>query len=339
MRDIPVNTIHQQDFFPGKNQFASSLGNHGVDVVATTTLILYFEEVCANLASPFFEPGEISVGTHVNIDHLAPAHGKLPVTVTCKLVRQSGRWLEFSLAAHQDKLLVMEGEHHRAVMQRKQFSLPKTRGRTDTSEIEFWFDFHSPWCYFASYQIGDIAREFDANIKWRPVHLANLMDAVDGRRPLQSNPRFLAWYAQDQQDTATMLGVAFERHRDYPKRPSRALRSAIFADDHGLIEAFVKAVMQGYWSDQKDISDLGWLATVAESVGLDGEAVRKAAVDGSYKSRLNENLAQAVDKNLFGLPSIVIDGKIFFGNDRLNLVRHYLSGEIPMLETRKRPSC
>ncbi|NKB76540.1 MAG: 2-hydroxychromene-2-carboxylate isomerase [Gammaproteobacteria bacterium] len=332
MKTIHKGFSHTQVFHPKPDQLASALGNHGVDVVSTIHVILYFEEAAHNLALPFFELDEVSVGTHVNVDHLAPAFGNKPVTVSATLTLQQGRRLEFELKAYQDDTLVMRGQHHRVVVERSAFSLPEegledpiNLGSTTCGSIDFWFDFHSPWCYFAANRIGKIAHQHQLTVNWMPVHLANLSDAVDGRRPLEANKRFVDWYQQDQYDTAELMGLPFCPHKEYPLRPSRALRAAIFADEQGLAEPFVQSVMRGYWSEQKDISNLSWLAEQANKVGLNSDQLVEATRDRKYKHLLAQNLKKAVESNLFGLPSTVVGKKIFWGNDRLDLLNHYLS--------------
>jgi 2-hydroxychromene-2-carboxylate isomerase len=250
--------------------------------------------------------------------------------VVSELTLQQGRRLEFRCAAWQGDVLVMQGAHHRAVLDRRRFS----QAEADTGAvktIEFWFDYHSPWCYFASHRVSDIAREFNAELIWKPVHLANLNAAVDGRRPLEANANFLAWYYQDMLDTAAMQGLPFEKHHAYPCRPSRALRASICAAEQGLAAGFVTTVMRGYWSGQRDISDADWLCRVATDAGIDADRLRDAMTSLEYKEKLQKNLEEAMAARLFGLPVARVDGKIFWGNDRLDLLRHYLSGKPPQL--------
>ncbi|MBX2885544.1 MAG: DsbA family protein [Granulosicoccus sp.] len=323
MKSIPADTKHEEVIHPKPEHLASALGNHGVDVVSTPSMILFFEAASNNLAAGYYENNEVSVGTHVKVDHLAPAQGDLPIFVEAVLTLQKGRRLEFALTAYQGETLIMQGVHHRAVMPRAEFS-QKANATGTQKTLEFWFDFHSPWCYFASHQIGEIAREANVNLIWKPVHLANLNAAVDGRRPLESNPNFVAWYQQDIADTAEQMQLPIAQHPNYPLGPSRALRAAIFAEEQGLAEPYVSAIMRGYWSQEKNITDLAWLSEVAVGVGMDGSAIALATKDPIYKQKLNENLQRAIDIRLFGLPVVYVDEKIFWGNDRLPLLRAWL---------------
>ena len=326
MKSVSLGTQHQQTFITDASHTAASVGNHGVDVVATTTLILFFEEVSNNLVRPYYEDSEITVGTHVNVDHLAAARIGLPMQVTAQLTLHKGRRLEFELKAFQNDTLIMSGVHHRALMPRSRFSndTPASNTTTPKKKLEFWFDFHSPWCYFASHRIGQVAAEFNLDLIWKPVHLANLSEVVGGRKPLEANDNFVIWYQQDIRDSAELYGLNYEPHKAYPKRPSRELRAAIFEQEQGLAEPFVTQIMKGYWSGQKDISDMHWVSSVGKQFGLDSAAIEDAMVSDSYKEKLNQNLEHAVQRKLFGLPTAVINKKLYWGNDRIDLLVQHL---------------
>lgn len=313
------------EIVPRADDTASALGNPGIDVVSTTTLILYIETASDRLVAPYYESGEATVGTRVEVDHLAPAKVECPVHVTATLEQIRGRRLIFASEIHQGETSIMRGFHHRNVVQMGDFSEGSTRPRREPPSIDFWFDFHSPWCYLASARIGAIAREHEATLRWRPVHLANLLDRIDGRRPLEENSAFASWYQQDIVDQAAELRLPYRPHPDYPLRPSRALRAALLAGEQGRAEAFVRDVMGAYWVDGKDISDLEVLGELGAAAGLDPQGVRAAATDDAYKQTLQTNLTEAVADGIFGVPTAVLDGKRFFGNDHLELLGKYLA--------------
>ena len=101
------------------------------------------------------------------------------------------------------------------------------------SELEFWYDFHSPWAYLAATQIEALAARHGLAVAWRPLHLPRLIEAIDGRRPMEENGAFLAWYKQDLQDWAELYGLSLRYHPDYPLRPARALRASLRAAELG----------------------------------------------------------------------------------------------------------
>ena len=186
--------------------------------------------------------------------------------------------------------------------------------------VTFYFDVHSPWSYLASVLIGPLARRHDARIEWRPLHLANLMDRIDGLRPLEQTPARVAWYEQDIADRMAQHGVPYDPHPDYPLRPSRALRSCVHAAERGCADAFVRAVMRGYWFEKRDISSLAVLQAMADEAGLGPRPIAEIVSDGSCNAAVARNTDDAIARGVFGVPSFLFDGKLFFGSDRMDLL-------------------
>ena len=190
--------------------------------------------------------------------------------------------------------------------------------------VTFWFDVHSPWCYLASHFIGDVGRRHDVAVNWRPLHLANLITTIGGMQPLEQSEARVAWYRQDLADHADLHGLPLRQHPDYPLRPSRAQRAAIYAAEQGLAEPFVTTVMSGYWADGADISDLGVLQDFADETGLGPRPVAHIVEDPTYKAALETNTSEAVVSGVFGVPSFEVGGKLFFGIDRVFLLERHL---------------
>jgi 2-hydroxychromene-2-carboxylate isomerase len=191
--------------------------------------------------------------------------------------------------------------------------------------LTFWFDVHSPWCYFAAHRVGDLARKHGAELAWRPLHLPRLQVTIGGRLPLEANAAFVAWYKQDMADWAALMGLPFAPHAGYPLRNSRALRACLHAADCGRAEDFVKLILQKYWTEQGDISDLDALASWGAATGLDPQGMRDAAVSETFKHRIDANTAEAVTRGIFGVPTIDTGAKLYWGNDRLEMLDIHLS--------------
>jgi 2-hydroxychromene-2-carboxylate isomerase len=193
------------------------------------------------------------------------------------------------------------------------------------SALDFWYDFHSPFAYLAASRIEDIVRRHSVGLNWRPLHLPKLIEAIGGRQPLKENAAFLAWYRQDLQDQAALCGVTIRYHPDFPLKPARALRAALRAGELGAIAPFSLAVYRAYWTDNRDISDLAVLGELAAGCGLDGRDIERAAVGDRYRDRLAKNTEAAVAAGVFGVPTVIWRGKLFFGNDRLDWLERSLS--------------
>ena len=121
MQALHPGTTGIEDILPGPHHTASAVGNDGIDVVATTALILFLEEVSHGAVAHGLEDGEATVGVRVEVDHLAPARVGSVISVRCELTEIRGRRLIFSCEVRQSGVLVMKGHHHRAVVDRNRF--------------------------------------------------------------------------------------------------------------------------------------------------------------------------------------------------------------------------
>lgn len=190
--------------------------------------------------------------------------------------------------------------------------------------LAFWFDVHSPWCYFAAHRVGDVAREHKLALSWRPIHLPRLLDAIGGRKPLEANQAFVRWFKQDMADWAKMLGLPFAQHPQYPLRNSRALRACQYAAERGKGETFAKRILRAYWAEAGDIADLALIGAWGAACGLDAAAIQEAAQSESYKSRIEINTQKAIARGVFGVPTVDTGERLYFGNDRLDMLDRHL---------------
>ena len=354
MRTVPRGITATNRFDPIGTDTAAAVGNAGVEAVATVALILWIEATCGELMAPYLDEGEAGVGVRVAVDHTGPAFAGRPVEVHARVSGVDRRQVTFSVRLAQDGRDVMSGEHVRAAVDLARFLGPRTenaippakpvaeseptpapdsatdsapKSATDSAPkpatmppVTFYFDVHSPWSYLASVLIGPLARRHDARIEWRPIHLANLMDRIDGLRPLEQTPARVAWYEQDIADRMAQHGLPYDPHPDYPLRPSRALRSCVHATERGCADAFVRAVMRGYWFEKRDISNLAVLQAMADEAGLAPRPIADIVSDGRCKAAVARNTDDAIARGVFGVPSFLFDGKLFFGSDRMDLL-------------------
>ena len=313
---------------------AAAAGNTGVAVVSSQALIVWCEQAAHRAIADYHDPGEATLGVSFELAHVAPARLGREVVAEAEVAAVEGRRISFEVRAAQDGVTLLHGRHERVVVDFARFldqaGLPPPLQTPRHQRLEFWFDFHSPWCYLASHRIGALARRHGLALSWRPVHLPRLLQALDGGPPAEQKPAFLRWYQQDLADWAALLGLPLRRHPDYPLRPAQALRAAflVAADPQtrDRIEAFVQRVMRAYWAEGANIEDYAVLAELATDTGLDGARAIAGAQDRATKDALAANGEAAIAAGVFGVPTVALGGKLYFGNDRLELLELHLNG-------------
>ena len=88
-------------------------------------------------------------------------------------------------------------------------------------------------------------------------------------------------------------------------------------------------LLDAAWSEGKDITSDSIIDEVADSLGLNGQELLGKARTIEIKERLRRQTERAIQAGVFGVPSFVMNGEIFWGNDRLHLLKEYLLGRLP----------
>ena len=197
-------------------------------------------------------------------------------------------------------------------------------------ELEFFYDCSSPWTYFAFTRIIPIAAELGVPIRWRPILVGGVFNAVNRELYAQredaftnpGNKRKMDYYLKDMQDWARLCGVKAIMPPGHPISAVKAMRGCFYAEEQGLLVPYSREVFATYWGGEKpDISDDEVLADVCRRVGLDLEGFFNAINDRQYKDLLRANTDEVIERGAFGSPTMFINGDdMYFGNDRLELV-------------------
>ena len=116
MRAIPLGLLGRYEITPGASHTAAAAGNTGVEVVGTPFLVAYFENAAHRAIAPYCEPGEVTVGTRIEVDHLAAELPGRPVVATAEVTSVEGRRIGFAVEVCQGKRVLMKGRHNRAIV-------------------------------------------------------------------------------------------------------------------------------------------------------------------------------------------------------------------------------
>lgn len=197
-----------------------------------------------------------------------------------------------------------------------------------TDTIEFYFDFSSPYGYFASHRIDDLAGKFGREAIWKPVMLGAIMKET-GNRPLGHQPVKGDYARHDWERLGRQMQVPWVLPDPFPIPTLAAARAFYWLDDRDRDQArlFAKAAFATYFGEGRDITAAETVADVAAPLYVDRDELLAAVQQPEIKERVKRETADALAKGVFGSPYFIVDGEGFWGCDRLWMIRKWLGGE------------
>jgi len=186
------------------------------------------------------------------------------------------------------------------------------------SDIDFYFDFSSPYGYFASTRIDALAAGYGRKVKWHPV-LLGVVFKKSGAAPLTMVPLKGEYSRHDFARSARFHGIPFNMPTTFPIASQNAARTMLWLQNQGKEDqaiAFAKAAYHAFFVDGQDISDLTKLQPVMAQQGMDVATVTEAINEPTIKEQLKKEVEQAIELGVFGSPYMIVDGEPFWGFDR-----------------------
>jgi 2-hydroxychromene-2-carboxylate isomerase len=192
--------------------------------------------------------------------------------------------------------------------------------------VDFYFDFSSPYGYFASQKIDALAAKHGRETRWRP-YLLGVAFKTTGGAPLPSIPVKGPYHLRDMARTAKYLGVKYRHPSVFPISSVSACRAFYWMDakDPGRAKDLARSLYAAYFLDDVDISGADNVVAVAAKSGLSADEVRAGIGDQATKDRTKAEVDKAISIGAFGSPYIVVDGEPFWGSDRLDQIDKWLA--------------
>lgn len=195
-----------------------------------------------------------------------------------------------------------------------------------SARVEFFYDLSSPWTYLAFTNLWPMLERTGEQAVLRPILVGGVFNAVNqsvyAAREMTDNRKLKhSWKALN--DWAALAGVEMNFPSQWhPAKSVNAMRFACALEkDQEALRRFSKAAFECYFGAQENLDDADVLAAVADSIGLDGGALKAASQTDEVKTRLRSNTEEVIARGGYGSPSIFVDGTdMYFGNDQLPLV-------------------
>ena len=196
--------------------------------------------------------------------------------------------------------------------------------------VEFFYDLSSPWTYLAFTNLAGVVERTGCSVQLRPVLVGGVFNAVNqsvyaAREATDNRKLKHSWRVL--KDWAALAGVPMNFPSQWhPAKSVNAMRMACtLADDMTALTNFTRAAFESYFGAQENLDDLDVLVAVADSVGLDGAAMRAKAQSDDVKALLRANTEELIERGGYGSPTILVDKtRMYFGNDQLPLVEFAL---------------
>ena len=190
--------------------------------------------------------------------------------------------------------------------------------------VEFYYDYGSPTAYLAWTQLPALCAKHGAELKSCPVLLGGIFKAAGNQSPVRVEKKG-AWMFDDIERYAAHYGVPFARNPYFIINTLPLMRGAMWARANGRLDEYDKVMFEAIWVDQKDMNDVAVIGQVLTEGGFDASALVAAVQEPEVKGQLIEATEAAVEKGLFGVPTMMVDGQMHFGQDRLDWIERALA--------------
>jgi 2-hydroxychromene-2-carboxylate isomerase len=195
--------------------------------------------------------------------------------------------------------------------------------------VQYYFAPHSPWTYLGHLRFWDIARQRGARIEVLPVDLGGKVFPISGGLPLGKRaPQRQAYRLVELKRFSEHLHAPLNLQPKYfPVAADDAARLIIAVDLHDGTDAamhITDAVLRAVWVEERNIADEAVLSALLKERELPARRLEDAHSQ-AVSVRYEANTARAIDAGVFGAPSYVVDGEIFWGQDRLDFLDRRLA--------------
>ena len=196
-----------------------------------------------------------------------------------------------------------------------------------SKRIDFYWDLGSTNSYFALKLLPPLAERYEATIRWHPFNLGHVFQA-NGYVLMEESKAKLTNRKADLTRWAKKYDLPFRMPRAFPIKTSRALRGAIAMRAWDLEVPFIEAIFSAYWEHQDgSIGEYATLGPIAQSLGVDAAEFEAAAESESVRQALIDSTNDALERGVFGVPSMIIDDELYWGKDRMDFIADHLARE------------
>lgn len=192
-------------------------------------------------------------------------------------------------------------------------------------KIEFYFDFLSPYSYLAWTWVRSQPYEFE----YYPVSMATIIASYDTKGPAQIEPK-RNYLFKDLLRATKMHNIPFTTPKHLPFNSLYALRLALVGTAGDKQKEIIDAIYRAGWEHGLDIGSDDVLKEILKEKNLYSDELIEKMESKNARIELKSNVERALQRELFGVPSFVVDGEMFWGYDSTKYLEMYLNGTDPL---------
>jgi 2-hydroxychromene-2-carboxylate isomerase len=192
--------------------------------------------------------------------------------------------------------------------------------------VEFYFDLGSPATYLAYTQLPNICAQTDSQLIYVPFLLGGVFKATGNASPA-TIPAKGRYMFIDLDRYAKRYGVPLTINPHFPINTLVLMRAVtgVQLRQPERFAAFIDCLFKALWIDGRNLNDPATVGAVLSENGFDPQEILALSAEEEVKNALKDTTEKAVQRGVFGAPSMFVDGQLFFGQDRLDFVVEALS--------------
>ena len=199
-------------------------------------------------------------------------------------------------------------------------------------QVDYYFSFQSPWAYIGHDAFSQVARTYGLKVNYKPVVLVDLFSETGGLPLMKRHPVRQRYRMVELQRWRDKRGLKFHlQPANWPFNARLADGVVIAAIEAGLDpEPFMRRAFAAVWEDQLKLTDPATLSKLADDSGLPGRQLVERSASEEISAAYERNRQEALAADVFGSPVYVLDGEVFWGQDRIELLADALkAGRAP----------
>jgi 2-hydroxychromene-2-carboxylate isomerase len=189
-----------------------------------------------------------------------------------------------------------------------------------TQEIDFLYDFGSPNAYLVHKVLPSLAVPANSAVVYVPILLGGVFKATSNRSPVQAFAEVkgkLEYQRLEMRRFVRRHNLVFRWNPHFPVNTITVMRGAIFAQGKVWERSYINTVFDAMWLYGKKMDDPGVIAEVLDAAGLPSEKILQATQTEDVKKGLMTTTSFAVERGVFGAPTMFVGDEMFFGKDSL----------------------